>query len=146
LTRESVQNVLRNAFAGWVPGDQLRFITVVSDDEYVGAELAWLVGLIVHDPVLAPAAYRRDVFDCDDYAFYVKTRVALFAENTGLRAPLAVGVLLTDAHAFNIGLAPDGTLSLVDAQSADRATTSAPSDFGRFLSLGPANGIRLIYL
>jgi hypothetical protein len=146
LTRASVQNVVRNTLGDWVVDDQLRFIAVVSDEVYQGADLAWLMGMIVNDPVLAPGAYRQDVFDCDDYAFYVKTRASLYAENRGLTAPLAVGVLLTDAHAFNICVSGEGALTIVNTQSDDRATASTPAAFGEFLSLGPANRIRLIYL
>jgi hypothetical protein len=146
LTRESIQNVIRNTFSDWVPAEQLRFLSVVSDNVYVGADLVWLMGMILHDPVLAPTAYQQEIFDCDDYAFYVKTRASLHAENNSLAAPLAVGVLLTDAHAFNIGIAVDGTVTIVNTQSTDHGTISTPSAFGQFLSLGPANSIRLIYL
>ncbi len=107
----------------------------------------WISNRITSDEVLS-ASYTEDIFDCEDMAFYLRTAASLFSLSNGHDAPMAIGVLLTRFHAFNICIDDSRALSIIDTTYfSDRGYTRKKEDFWKFLSLDEeGNYIRLIFI
>jgi hypothetical protein len=144
LTKMEVANILQNAF-GNLMGPDFPKRTIIADDVYESVDIGLLLKSIETDPVLSPGMYRRDVFDCDDYVMYLKTKMSLFAQNHG-SAPIGVGILLTEQHAFNIGIDEHAVLHIINTQSADRGIINDIGHFGEWLRLSNTNIIQLLYI
>jgi hypothetical protein len=144
ITKAEMENTLCYFFGDLV-GPEFPNRMIVADDTYEAADLGWVVDSIRTDPVLAIERYRSDVFDCDDYALYLKTKVGLYAQGVLLH-PLAVGFLFTQRHAFNFSVGDGQALSVIDTQSADRRTEGDRSRFESFLGTSRDNIIQFIYI
>lgn len=133
-----------------IPANLSETITLVADNNYLTLkDAAWLQNFVITDPHLAPAKYRYDIFDCDDYVMYLKTKSSLFAANTsGFNYPLAVGFLLTVKHAFNFGITDDGSLFVLNTQSSTRdfLLFDDAQVMSSFLALSTTNPIKFIYI
>lgn len=146
LANVQAATLLQNAFGALVDQDFFDRQLIISDTAYRTVNSGFVVNAVVTDPVLSPARYRADVFDCDDYVFFLKVKFALLAAANKLDEPLAIGCLLTRRHAFSFCLDEGQRVVLVNTQSDDHAVTSTPETFGDFLELSPQNPIRLVYL
>ena len=138
--------ILGNVLGPLMPKSEFPVRTTLADTEYLETDPQFVISTIVTDPILSAQSYHADIFDCDDYALYLKTKCSLYAASNRLPAPLAVGYLFTTKHAFNFCLAAGSALFLINTQSEAHAVTGDPATFGRFLSIGPGNGIAAIYL
>lgn len=146
LANVQAGTLLQNALGGLVSDDFFARGLIISDSAYRTVDAGFVVNAVVTDPVLSPARYRADVFDCDDYVFFLKVKLALLAAAHKLDEPLAVGCLLTRRHAFSFCLDPSQRVVIINTQSDDHAITSNPETFGDFLELSPQNPVRLVYL
>ena len=146
LSKMTVMTILSNTVGPLMPASEFAIRTVVADDTYLETPPDFVLNAIVTDPVLSPSNYHADIFDCDDYVQYLKTKLSLYAAANHLSAPLAVGYLCTTYHAFTLCIGPNGQLVLINTQSTDHAITSDPAAFAQFLSLRPDNEIICIYL
>jgi hypothetical protein len=146
LSRATVLTVLGNGLGPLMLAPEFPLRTVVADDTYLEIAPDFIVNAIITDPVLSPKSYQADIFDCDDYVQYLKTKLSLYAAANHLTAPLAVGWLCTTKHAFTLCIGPNGQLFLINTQSDGHAVTSDPAAFRTFLSLRPDNEIVCIYL
>jgi hypothetical protein len=105
--------------------------------------------IIISDPILLPEKYRRDIFDCDDYVGYLKTKMNLLAANTaGQTRPFAFGFIITSTHAYNFGIATNKKLFVLNTQSDhhDFLYPDSSNQLGLFLKLNAQNQIKLIYI
>ena len=139
-------NILSHHFARLMPANQFRPRTVIADDNYLEVDPAFVRQAIVTDPVLSAQRYHANVFDCDDYVQFLKTKMSLYAATQRLRSPLAVGYIFTVVHAFSLCVGPRMQLHLINTQSADIAVTHNAATFAEFLSLAPSNYITAIYI
>ena len=142
LSFTSVQQLLHSVFDAMTPTPPI----VVVDEQYSTVEPDTVLASITADPILASSSFRQNVFDCDDYVLYLRTKVALFASRTGLPAPLAVGYLITAEHAFNFCIDPAQRITLIDTQSNTVPSTNDPAEFTSFLNLTPGNTLALVYI
>ena len=120
--------------------------TIVADETYLETPPDFVRDAIMTDPVLSPSNYHADIFDCDDYVQYLKTKLSLYAASNHLPAPLAVGYICTTNHAFTLCIGPNAQLFLINTQSDDHAITGDRETFRQFLSLRPDNRITCIYI
>jgi len=149
ITRNIVYNILRGYFRTLIPDNIFNYITTIADASYLTADGNWLRDMVLHDPILAPKRYRSDIFDCDDYVLYVKTKVGLYAANTPtIKRPLAVGYILTNLHAFNFGIDNNNRIYILNTQSEGRDIISPQSaeECAAFLGLATNNPIRQLYI
>ncbi|HYE17380.1 MAG TPA: hypothetical protein VEA69_02990 [Tepidisphaeraceae bacterium] len=142
-----MRTLLFNVFGQLVPSPgEFAARCQIADTTYLGVSAEFVRQAILTDPVLAPVNYVNDLFDCDDYVQYLRTRMALLGANRRLAAPLAVGFILTAEHAFNFCVGPTGQLTLINTQSDDRAVVSDPSAFAAFMWVSNANRVQSIYV
>jgi len=149
ITANTVYNILRSDFGTLIPDAIFNYITTIADTSYLTADGNWLRDMVLHDPILAPEKYRRDIFDCDDYVLYVKTRVGLYAANTpAITRPFAVGYILTKLHAFNFGIDNSNRIYILNTQSDQRDIISPQSaeQCASFLGLTANNPITHLYI
>jgi len=146
---ETVFNILHDYFGPFTPADAFSLVTTVADENYVSIPAKWMRDIILNDPILAPERYRQDIFDCDDYAMFVKTKLSLFAANSEkFIVPIAAGFLLTRAHAFNFGITNEKSLFLINPQSSkvDMVINPSRHDCANFLNITESNRIKFIYI
>lgn len=150
LSQNTIYQDLLTSLGKLVDPNHFGFITIVADSSYQTVSSAtWLQAMVKTDAQLAPKKYRRDIFDCDDYVMYLKTKVSLFAANTpGNNYPFSIGFLLTTLHAFNFGITDTREVFLLNTQSDDRDflifdNLKKASDF---LFLSNQNAIKFIYI
>jgi hypothetical protein len=146
IDNDQVQTIISNYFGRLMPSDEFLIRTIIADEKYITVSEGWVRNSILTDPVLAPGSYQKDVFDCDDYVQYLKTKMSLYAARCRLSAPLAVGYLFTTAHAFSLCINPDSELFLINTQSDAKALTKDRDSFSEFMSLRPDNIITSIYI
>lgn len=151
LTSANIYQILRNYFGSLLADPRLfKYQVLVTDNSYFSAPDAQHIQTIIRsDPVLLPEKYRRDIFDCDDYALYLKTKMNLLAANAaGQTRPFAFGYIITTKHALNFGIGDKKELYVIDTQSDDRAFLYPESvkQLANFLELDPKNQLELIYL
>lgn len=149
INRQVMYNVLWHYFNVLVVDGTFNIRTIIADSSYLPVNPTWLYNMVVADPILAPARYRKDIFDCDDYVLHVKTTVSLFSANDPeIKRPLAVGSILTTRHAFNFGIANNHKLFILNTQSDNRTPVfpSSAEHCAELLDLSIQNHIQLIYL
>lgn len=146
ISIDQVQNILSYYFGGLVPPVEFQLRMIIADEAYITVSPGWVRNSILTDPVLAPRNYQNDVFDCDDYVQYLKTKMSLYAVTSHLSAPLAVGYVFTRAHAFSFCINPASEVFLINTQSDAKAVTNDRDSFSEFLSLRPDNPIITIYI
>lgn len=117
------------------------------DEHYQTVKLEWLLNSIKTDPILAPGgldAYKADVFDCDDFAFFLKHKSSL-SVRADTNLALALGCIITVRHAFNLLFDPEHGICLLDV--VNRTVCRDKTDFPTFLKYhGRSNRIELIYM
>ena len=144
ISQVSVRNRLLAVFGPFMGGGPAAKPRItVSDIQYVSCPIRFIRGIAMAEPMLTPGAYRAEVFDCDDYVQYLKVKVSLYAAYRGFTAAPAVGFLLTELHAFNFCLDPDGRLYILNTQSDQREVESDPMLLEQFLGLVNENGDRI---
>lgn len=141
-----VRQVLQNTIEPLFPGGGANGRLIIADRSYIPVDAGWLRTLVTSDPLLGRANYRGDVFDCDDYVMYLRCKTSLVARREELAAPLAVGFLLTQLHAFNFCIGEGGSISIVDTQSDDVPIHADPRYFPDALELGTGNALDLVYI
>jgi hypothetical protein len=149
ITSNTVYNILRYYFGSLISDEYFNYIITIADTSYLPVNGDWLRDMVIHDPILAPDRYRRDIFDCDDYVLYVKTKVSLFAANSPtITRPFAVGYILTDVHAFNFGIDDVNSIFILNTQSAERSVIKPQfaEDCAKILELSANNPIKHIYI
>jgi hypothetical protein len=150
ITANEVYNILRRNFGTLIPIETFNTITIIADTSYLTTDSAWLREMAIHDPILSPSRYRRDIFDCDDYVLYLKTSVSLYAANSkNITRPFAVGYILTKLHAFNFGIDENKRLYILNTQSTQRdlIAPQTPEECANFLDLGLSNNkIQQLYI
>lgn len=150
LSINTIYRDLNLSFGKLLDPNHFEFITIVSDNSYQTVTSAeWLQSMVKTDAQLAPSKYRRDIFDCDDYVMYLKTRVSLFAANTpGNNFPYAIGFILTTLHAFNFGITDQREVFMLNTQSDNRDFLIFDNlqNARDFLSLSNQNSIKFIYI
>lgn len=146
IDNDQVLTIISNCFGRLVPPDEFPLRTIIADEKYIAVSEGWVRNSILTDPVLASERYQKDVFDCDDYVQYLKTKMSLYAATCRLSAPLAVGYVFTAAHAFSFCINPDSELFLINTQSDTKALTKDRDSFPGFMSLRPDNPITTIYI
>jgi hypothetical protein len=151
LTNTQVDTILAHYFYNFVPPDSQDESTYlirrnIADTSYLTVSPVWVRNVILADPVLAPARYKYDLFDCDDYVQYLKVRMAMFAAAKQFPAPIALGYLLTKEHAFNFCISHERALWLINTQSDDKPMTDNPETFVEFLRLRASNPLLTIYI
>lgn len=144
LEQLTVARALHAAFLSVHPDPPL----VIVDEVYRPVDAALVVASIKADTMLARTSYAPNVFDCDDYVVYLRTKLAIWARNNGLSQPLAVGYIITTEHAFNFCIDSDQRVVLINTQSETEHIDTAenPMTFASFLNLSPGNDLRLIYI
>jgi len=145
LSQIEIDNIISGCFQLLV-GRELLTRLIISDEEYLGIDPQWVVNSIITDPILAPKRYRKNVFDCDDYVIYLKSKTGLYAQNNKLSCPLAIGFLLTKIHAYNFCIDDNRTLHIINTQSKERKTSSDQNNFSTFLEIDESNPIQFIYI
>jgi hypothetical protein len=143
---ELVFQLLSAAFTGLLLESEIEHRLIVADTRYRSVSPEWLRAIAMADPVLDKGKYESDVFDCDDFCQYLRTKVALYAHEQQLNAPLAAGFLLTQKHAVNLCIDADQNVHILDTQSDERTLASDPTSFTDLLKLTPSNPIRMIYI
>ncbi len=146
ISNSRLFNILSNLLGPLMPAAEFPIRTTLADTEYLETAPDFVVAAIVTDPVLSAQSYHADIFDCDDFVLYLKTKLSLYAASNRLRAPLAVGYLFTTNHAFNFCIDVGSKLFLINTQSDDHAVTGDPAAFSQFLSIGPGNRITTVYI
>lgn len=119
---------------------------IVTDEAYTTISVSMVKQSIVTDPVLGPASYLPNAFDCDDYCIYLKSKLALAARSSNKPAAFAAGCIITQQHAFNFCIDPQGAVALVNTQSTSRAHTTDKSTYADFLSTGSGNLVELVLI
>ena len=143
---ESMQNILYHYFADLIGAEEFARRTIIADKHYRPVEIDFVLDSVRTDPVLAAERYRRNVFDCDDYVLYLKTKLNLYAHSRNYHAPLALGFLLTKEHAFNFCINSNKSLYLINTQSKDQAATNDNEQFSDFLGLREGNAVQFVYI
>jgi hypothetical protein len=146
IGNSGVLNILSYYFSPLMPTSEFRIRTIIADNDYLEVPPDFVRNAIVTDPILSPQSYHADIFDCDDYVQYLKTKMSLYAATNRLPAPLAVGYLFTKAHAFSFCIGHPAKLYLINTQSDAVAINDDASSFRQFLSLRPDNNITGIYI
>ena len=146
LRKNTVLNILSFGFSKLMGDEDFSKLTIVADESYGTVERDWVMAGITTDPVLSPDHYVNDVFDCDDYVLYLKTKMSLYAQANKLKTPLAVGFIMTKRHAFNFCIDQKRDIHIINTQSGDKASTSDPNTFAAFLNLTGSNSIQIIYI
>lgn len=146
IDQSTMANVLRYYFQALVIPAEFPIRVDIVDDQYLPVSPGPIVTAILNDPILAPSSYINDVFDCDDYVMYLRTKLALYAQQNHAPAPFALGIILTRVHAFNFCIDAQKQPFLIDTQSSTKPVTGDPQQFGSFLGLSAANSVRLIYI
>jgi len=141
-----VFQLLSAAFTGLLLDSEVEHRIIVADGRYRSVSPEWLQAIALADPILDQKNYQTDVFDCDDFCQYLRTKVALYALEQKLNAPLAAGFLLTQKHAVNFCIDADQNVHILDTQSEERTLANDPSSFTDLLKLTPSNPIRMIYI
>jgi hypothetical protein len=145
LQRGTVLNILHSGFSQLI-GEDFPKLTIIADDNYSTVGRDWVIDAITTDPILSPSHYVNNVFDCDDYVLYLKTKISLYAQSNKLKSPLALGFIMTNRHAFNFCIDDNRDTHIINTQSDDKASTSDPGSFKAFLNLTGSNSIQLIYI
>ena len=146
ISNRDAFTILSNSLGRLVSPDDFLNRTILADNNYLETPPDFVLNAILTDPVLSPQSYHADIFDCDDYVQYLKTKMSLYAAANLLPAPLAVGYLLTTEHAFSFCIGPGSQLFLINTQSTGHDITSDLATFSSFLNLKPGNTINIIYL
>jgi hypothetical protein len=146
ISNMKVLNILSNLLGPLMPVAEFQYRTTLADNEYLETEPGFVVSAIVTDPILSVQSYHAEIFDCDDYVLYLKTKLSLYAASNRFSAPLAVGYLFTTNHAFNFCIGSSSILHLINTQSESHPVTCDPTTFSNFLSIGPSNRITTIYI
>jgi hypothetical protein len=146
ITNTVVLNILKNGLGPLIPPAEFPIRTILADNAYLETPPEFVLNAITTDPILSPESYHADIFDCDDYVQYLKTKLSLFAASNRLQAPLAVGYVFTTEHAFTVCIGGESQLFLINTQSTDHAVTGNPTLFRQFLALRSGNSITAIYL
>jgi hypothetical protein len=147
ISSNQVQNILSYYFSALIPPNEFAIRTIIADGSYITVPPGWVRNCIVADPILAPENYVNDVFDCDDYVQYLKTKVSLYAASKKFPAPIAVGYLFTKIHAFSFCIDPSSQLYLINTQSTTRPVNGDRDLFPQFLAFHPNdNPLTAIYI
>lgn len=151
LNSSAVYQIIRGYFSSLLADPRLfKFQVLVSDNSYFSAPDAQKIQTIINsDPILLPQKYRRNIFDCDDYVTYLKTKMNLIAANTsGQTRPFAFGYIITSKHAYNFGIGQKKKIYVINTQSDKRYFLYPESiaDLSSFLKLNPQNQIKYIFI
>lgn len=147
ITNDRILTILSNIFRPpLINSSEFRQRTILADTIYLETSPKFVLDAILTDPILSPQKYHADIFDCDDYVQYLKTKLSLYAASNNLQAPLAVGYLFTTEHAFTLCIAPGSNLFIINTQSTDHGITNDTSSFLNFLAIRPGNSITAIYI
>jgi hypothetical protein len=120
---------------------------IVGDRQYRTVSIEWVSNLIVSDDILT-GAYKQDIFDCEDIALYLRTKASLFALHNEKDAPLAMGLILTDEHAFNFCIDNTRALVIIDTTNyKSKGYCRNKDQFEDFLDIDKVgNKIRLVFI
>jgi hypothetical protein len=146
LDKSEVANILYATFNNFIDSNEFPIRVILADDQYLPVDIAWVINFIETDPILSPDRYTGNIFDCDDYVLYLKTKTGLFAQKAEAAAPFALGFLFTQKHAFNLCIDENRQVHLINTQSDNRASTAEREAFATFLKIGNSNTIQIIYL
>lgn len=146
IQRATVLNILNYGFNKLIGDENFVKLTIVSDNIYSTTERDWIISAITTDPILSPSRYVNNVFDCDDYVLYLKTKMSLYAQTNKLKVPLAIGFIITNRHAFNFCIDANQDTNIINTQSDDKAFTNQVDNYAAFLKLTDSNSIQLIYI
>lgn len=145
MTSEEVCSIIANSLQFLDFNNSTKLI--IADNNYLPVDYAWIHNAIISDPVISPQRYKNDIFDCDDYVLYLKTKISLFAQSNALQSPLALGFLLTQRHAFNFIINENKELVILNTQSAGKESCSDISQFQSFLKYSESrNSVELVYI
>lgn len=143
---EEIQNILYHYFVDLIGAEEFTKRMIIADKQYRPVEVDFVMESVRTDPILSAERYRRNVFDCDDYVLYLKTKLNLYAHARNYHSPFALGFLLTKEHAFNFCINANKSLYLINTQSKDQAITNDNEQFGDFLGLREGNAIQFVYI
>jgi len=149
VTSDAFYNILIKYFSPFIKKELFNSILTIADTSYETVDSKWLRDMVLSDPILAPLKYRRDIFDCDDYVLYLKTKISLYAANTkNITRPFAVGYIFTTQHAFNFGLNNTNKLYILNTQSDNRdlIIPKTQEECSNFLKLTKTNLIQHLYI
>ncbi|HRB71508.1 MAG TPA: hypothetical protein PK776_06630 [Flavobacterium sp.] len=152
LRHETIYDIIKNRFAPLLTHDNFDLVTVIPDNVYTTLpNVDWLRDMVINDAIIAPELkkYRNEIFDCDDFVMYLKTKVSLRIANTSSYPyPVAVGYIITERHAFNFGVLDDNRLFILNTQSDDvgHIIPSNHNDTISFMKLTKINVIKNIYI
>lgn len=145
LKKTHVSAIIDNRF-GEMVSDRDRQI-IVCDKEYRTVSLKWVANSITSDEILT-GAYKESIFDCEDMAFYLRTKASLFSLHNNLDAPMAIGILMTHYHAFNFCIDNSKALTIIDTTNySEKGYCRNKNNYASFLELDEtSNLIRLIFI
>ena len=147
ITEPTVRNIFSNVFSEIIPPEEFLIRTIVADNRYLETSAEFVLDSISTDPIISNSSnYLQEIFDCDDYVQFLKTKMGIYAATNHLPAPLAVGYILTEEHAFSFCIGPGSVVSLINTQSDSHAVTSDKDSFATFLQLHRRNIVQTIYL
>jgi hypothetical protein len=149
ISAETVFTILSNKLEQFTPNNTFSIMAIIADEGYVTVPPNWLRDTVLHEAILSPSKYRRDIFDCDDYVMFLKTKISLYAANKKeFNRPIAAGFLLTQIHAFNFGITDENKLFILNTQSADvdLIIDPLPGECAQFLDIAENNLIKFIYI
>ena len=128
---------------GWVANLNKKLHVV--DQAYETVSKSFIQQLINTDEWLQTGPkYKPEVFDCDDFAMHLKSRLAKLAHHKQRPYPAALGFMLTTSHAFNFSIGKDGHLVLYD--TVNKQVEDRPPHFREFLAFNPGNTVKLLYI
>ena len=145
ISKALVKGVL-NRDLGWIPnlGQKLHIV----DASYKTISKTFVLNQIRHDEWLQPKlAYKPEVFDCDDFAIHLKTKLAKLFYHRGEPLPAALGFIVTARHAFNFSIdKASDHYRLVLYDTVHTTLEERPQAFAQFLDFRPGNTIKLLYI
>lgn len=145
LSKDTVGGIVKSGLAQFVRFPDIQI--VLTDREYQTVQLQWLIDRINFDDVLT-GTYVPEVFDCEDFVLYLRTRTSLYAVLHQANAPMALGFIFTDIHAFNFCIDDDQNLVIVDTtKTKENWYCQKVEQFASFLEIDSGqNTIRIVVM
>ena len=142
FNKQNIQSIIIRNF-NWVKN--LKNKVYVVDNGYIPLSRTFVLNTIKYDEWLKrDISYIPDVFDCDDYAMYLKCKISKMFVNEQQKLPGALGFIITTKHAFNFSVDNRGSVVIYDTLKTKFETN--PKMFPIFLEIKPGNNLKLIYI
>jgi hypothetical protein len=150
IDQHTVRNVLGDGLMKFVRLGEWNQRFIMTDRFWLTTSAKFVHEAIVTDPLLKHGRYEDEVFDCDDFALSLKTKMAFYAHNNRQKWPFAIGFILTQKHAYNFCIEENHELVLLNTEFSNLSPERERAKFSQYLDIGDpntsANYIQLIYI